>query len=107
PRESLKTRGAFGQPKVNRSFSALPARLKCRGAASIAGRGVPSTKMILPLPPASRFVGGDHFFSLYPVRNIHHTIARHSARHTRVIARLVPTPTSAIPKKLQRKPLIR
>src|SRR5262249_50263997 len=49
----------------------------------------------------------DHFFSLYPVRNIHHTIARQTARNTSVIARLIDTLTSATPKKLQRKPLIR
>ena len=62
---------------------------------------------------ATRFPAADplkvyaQVLSRYPVRKIHHTIARHSARNASVQARLISTPTSATPKKLQRKPLIR
>jgi hypothetical protein len=39
--------------------------------------------------------------------NIQVTTARQAARKASVIARLIPTLTSACPKKLQRKPLTR
>ena len=47
------------------------------------------------------------FFSRYPVLKNHHTMARHTARKTSVIVTLTSTLTSAMPKKLQRKPEIR
>ena len=48
-----------------------------------------------------------YFLSLYPVRNIHQTVARQIKRKSRVMPTLTLWPTSAISKKLQRNPLIR
>ncbi len=46
-------------------------------------------------------------FNRYPVLNIHQTVSMQAPRNSSTMDRLVPTLTSAISKKLQRKPLIR
>lgn len=50
---------------------------------------------------------GPQFLSRYPVLNIQAMSARQPHRKARVMPRLAPTLTSALPKKLQRKPLTR
>src|SRR5215831_19353355 len=64
-----------------------------------------STTRAHPADPRDTYTSqrrASYFFSRYPVLNIHHTMARQTARNTSDIARLISTFTSEMPKKAQR-----
>src|SRR5262249_55069267 len=56
---------------------------------------------------SKRFCESYQFLRRYPVAKNQETMAMHSARKPTVTARLNPTCTSAVSKKLQRKPEIK
>ena len=53
-----------------------------------------------------KFTGTIYELLSAPISTVE-TVVRHRARKASVIVRLMPMPTSAVPKKAQRKPLIR
>ncbi len=115
PRRLERGELRYHQQSVARDGDARSAR-PCRERRAHPKWGAP-LHAISSQPRAAEMSGGRaqfegcahllYVFSRYPVRNIHHTVVRHTTRNTAVMARLMPTWTSAKPTKAQRKPLMR
>ncbi len=88
---------------VPSAVAAPPAGLPLSGRALVPGPG----RLRGYRGAAGAAVAVPYVFSRQPVRKIHQTAARHTARKPAVAARLTPTLTSDTPKKAQRKPLTR